>query len=101
MTINPFSTELAAEHRRDLLRRADDYHRAKVARPARHSARVDRRMLRIRPVSVDDMPLLADIFDQLGPASRLSRFLAPKRWLTVDELLDFTDVDHHNHEALI
>ena len=51
----------------------------------------------IRPIQAEDSLLLADIFDRLSPASRLARFLIPKRELTATELRYFTDVDHHNH----
>jgi RimJ/RimL family protein N-acetyltransferase len=45
--------------------------------------------------------LLADIFAGLSPHSRFARFLAPKGRLTAAELRYVTDVDHHDHEALI
>lgn len=101
MTINPFSTELAAEHRRALLQDAAEYRRAKAARPARRAARASMFRLRVRPIRPEDAPLLADVFDRLGPSSRLNRFLTRKGQLTAVELRHFTDIDHHNHEALI
>ena len=55
----------------------------------------------VRGVRKEDAPLLAEIFAGLSPASRAARYLAPKRAMSVAELTYFTDIDHHNHEALI
>jgi RimJ/RimL family protein N-acetyltransferase len=88
MTINPFAKDLAD-------------HGAGSALPARPATRANRLTLRVRPVRPGDAPLLADIFARLSAASRLARFLAPKRNLTTAELRYFTEVDHHDHEALI
>jgi RimJ/RimL family protein N-acetyltransferase len=54
----------------------------------------------IRPVRSADAPLLADGFARLSERSRRLRFLAPKQALSPAELGYFTDVDHHDHEAL-
>jgi EmrB/QacA subfamily drug resistance transporter len=54
----------------------------------------------IRPVRSADAPLLADGFARLGPESRRLRFLRRKDELTPAELRYFTDIDHHDHEAL-
>jgi RimJ/RimL family protein N-acetyltransferase len=54
----------------------------------------------IRPVRSTDAPLLADGFGRLSAASRQLRFLGVKKELTAAELRYFTDVDHHDHEAL-
>ena len=54
----------------------------------------------IRPVRRADAPLLADGFARLSARSRRLRFLSPKRDLSAAELGYFTDVDHHDHEAL-
>jgi len=54
----------------------------------------------IRPVRSADAPLLADGFARLSDRSRRLRFLAPKQALSPAELGYFTDVDHHDHEAL-
>jgi RimJ/RimL family protein N-acetyltransferase len=54
----------------------------------------------IRPVRSADAPLLADGFARLSAQSRQLRFLAPKQELSPAELDYFTDVDHHDHEAL-
>jgi RimJ/RimL family protein N-acetyltransferase len=54
----------------------------------------------IRPVRRADAPLLADGFARLSDRSRRLRFLSPKQELSPVELGYFTDVDHHDHEAL-
>jgi RimJ/RimL family protein N-acetyltransferase len=54
----------------------------------------------IRQVRSADAPLLADGFARLSPQSRQLRFLRRKDALSAAELRYFTDVDHHDHEAL-
>jgi RimJ/RimL family protein N-acetyltransferase len=54
----------------------------------------------IRQVQRTDAPLLADGFTRLGAQSRRMRFLTRKKELSQAELRYFTDVDHHDHEAL-
>ena len=54
----------------------------------------------IRQVQPSDAPLLADGFDRLSAHSRQMRFLRRKDELSAAELRYFTDVDHHDHEAL-
>jgi GNAT superfamily N-acetyltransferase len=44
---------------------------------------------------------LLQAFEHLGPQSRYRRFLAPHGSLTPAELSYFTEVDHHDHEALV
>jgi RimJ/RimL family protein N-acetyltransferase len=55
----------------------------------------------IRPVRSTDAPLLADGFARLSAASRQMRFLSTKKELSAAELRYLTDVDHHDHEALV
>jgi RimJ/RimL family protein N-acetyltransferase len=54
----------------------------------------------IRQVRSTDAQLLADGFSRLSAASRQMRFLGVKKELSAAELRYFTDVDHHDHEAL-
>jgi RimJ/RimL family protein N-acetyltransferase len=54
----------------------------------------------IRPVRPVDAPLLADGFARLSARSRQLRFLTQKKELSPAELRYFTDIDHHDHEAL-
>ncbi|HYB48304.1 MAG TPA: hypothetical protein VED20_13260, partial [Streptosporangiaceae bacterium] len=54
----------------------------------------------IRQVHGADAPLLADGFARLSARSRQMRFLGRKDELSAAELRYFTDVDHHDHEAV-
>jgi len=54
----------------------------------------------IRPVETADAPLLADGFTRLSARSRQLRFLRTKNELSPAELRYFTEIDHHDHEAL-
>jgi GNAT superfamily N-acetyltransferase len=54
----------------------------------------------IRRVQPGDAPLLADGFARLSSESRQLRFLTGKPSLTPAELRYFTEIDHHDHEAL-
>ena len=101
MTTQSFTRDLAAEHNRDLRQQAADYRmRTAAASDGRH-LRANPLSLRVRPTRPEDIGLMAAIFDGLSPGSRLARYLIPKRKLTTAELRYFTDVDHHDHEALI
>src|SRR5690348_11701154 len=55
----------------------------------------------IRPVQGTDAPLMADGFARLSARSRELRFLTRKKQLSTAELRYLTDVDHHDHEALV
>ena len=54
----------------------------------------------LRPVRPDDKWLLAEGFARLSAESRYRRFLAPIPELSEEQLRYFTEVDHHDHEAL-
>ena len=54
----------------------------------------------IRQVQNADAPLLADGFSRLSAQSRQMRFLTRKKELSPAELRYFTDLDHHDREAL-
>jgi GNAT superfamily N-acetyltransferase len=54
----------------------------------------------IRPVHATDAGRVADGFSRMSNESRRLRFLLPKKALSAAELRYFTDVDHHDHEAL-
>ena len=54
----------------------------------------------IRQIHSADAPLLADGFTRLSAQSRQMRFLTTKKELSPAELRYFTDLDHHDHEAL-
>jgi len=55
----------------------------------------------IRQVQSADAALVADGFARLSPRSRQMRFLTRKQQLSSAELRYLTDVDHHDHEALV
>lgn len=55
----------------------------------------------VRPISADDKEALAAAFDRLSPESRYRRFFAPLERLSAQDLAYLTDVDHHDHEALV
>jgi RimJ/RimL family protein N-acetyltransferase len=61
----------------------------------------DTAAIEIRPVRPEDRPALQAGFDRLSERSRYRRFLSPHPRLTDAELRYFTEVDHHDHEALV
>src|SRR6266516_7112952 len=75
-------------------------HRPRPAVKGRPVALRDGSKVLIRQVQSTDAPLLADGFSRLSPQSRRMRFLTTKKELSRAELRYFTDVDHHDHEAL-
>jgi GNAT superfamily N-acetyltransferase len=106
---------LGAEHRKTMHAQADAFRLGKQAREMRHPPRqpgsrsyfstalaAARRLgVRIRPIRPADAGLISDGFARLSEESRRLRFLGPKSTLSDAELRYFTDVDHHDHEALI
>jgi len=54
----------------------------------------------VRTVVPSDRHLLAAGFGSLGERSRYRRFMTTKQALTPSELTYFTDIDHHDHEAI-
>src|SRR5215469_11125332 len=75
-------------------------HRPRSAAEGKRVVLRDGSKVLIRQVQPADAPLLADGFARLGDKSRRMRFLARKDQLSAAELRYFTDVDHHDHEAL-
>jgi GNAT superfamily N-acetyltransferase len=55
----------------------------------------------IRPLGPDDKAGLAAGFERLSELSRYRRFLSPTSRLTSEQLAYLTEVDHHDHEALV
>jgi RimJ/RimL family protein N-acetyltransferase len=106
---------LAAERRKTMHSQADAFRRAKSAGEMRHPhqdprahrflstafAGIRRLGVHIRPVEPGDADLIGEGFARLSDESRRLRFLGPKTRLTDTELRYFTDLDHHDHEALI
>ncbi len=63
-------------------------------------ALADGSQVRLRPVCPTDKRLLAGGLAHLSPESRYRRFLAPIHELSKAQLRYFTEVDHHDHEAI-
>jgi len=55
----------------------------------------------VRPIEPGDRDLLRAGFDELSEHSRYMRFQAPMSSLSDQQLAYLTDVDHHDHEALL
>src|SRR3954453_10127863 len=61
----------------------------------------DGTQLYVRHVKPGDKDLIADAWLSLSPESQRKRFLAPKPVLTRSDLRYLTDIDGHDHVALI
>ncbi len=61
----------------------------------------DGAVVTVRPVEPTDKPLLAGAFDELSEESRYRRFFTSLRELSPAQLAYLTEVDHHDHEALL
>ena len=57
--------------------------------------------VQVRPIEPSDRALLRRGLERLSEESRYRRFLSPVPRLTGAQLRYLTDVDHHDHEALI
>jgi GNAT superfamily N-acetyltransferase len=55
----------------------------------------------IRPIEPDDKGAIVSGFEKLSPESRYRRFFSPLVRLSDRDLAYLTEVDHHDHEALI
>jgi GNAT superfamily N-acetyltransferase len=55
----------------------------------------------VRPLRADDKSGLAQGFERLSELSRYRRFLSPTARLTKAQLAYLTELDHHDHEALV
>ena len=58
-------------------------------------------MLLIRPITPEDKPLLVAGLRALSPESAMKRFLSPKVSFSQAELRYLTEVDQHDHIALV
>ncbi len=74
---------------------------ARGASPEEVKTTADASQLLVRPISPQDKQALAEGFRRLSEESRYRRFLSPHLRLTDAELRYFTEVDHHDHEALV
>lgn len=72
------------------------------AAPAEERAALrDGSTILIRPIEPDDKGAILVAFENLSPESRYRRFFAPLHRLSKRDLSYLTEVDHHDHEALI
>jgi RimJ/RimL family protein N-acetyltransferase len=55
----------------------------------------------VRQVRSDDKGAIVDGFERMSPQSRYRRFFAPLERLSGRDLRYLTEVDHHDHEALV
>jgi RimJ/RimL family protein N-acetyltransferase len=55
----------------------------------------------VRPVRPEDKGAIGSAFQRMGEASRYQRFLTLQDRLSTAELRYLTEVDHHDHEALV
>ncbi len=55
----------------------------------------------LRPITSDDKDRLREAFERLGEESRYRRFFSPMRTLSPATLRYLTEIDHHDHEALV
>ncbi len=55
----------------------------------------------VRAIRPADAPGLVEAFEQLSETSRYRRFFTVKPHLSERSVAFFTDVDHHDHEALV
>jgi GNAT superfamily N-acetyltransferase len=61
----------------------------------------DGSLMTIRPVASGDKSLIAAAFAELSEESRYRRFFTPLRELDAGQLAYLTELDHHDHEALL
>jgi GNAT superfamily N-acetyltransferase len=103
MIYNVLAPELAAEKRHADLAEAERHRRSVAAYASSGRPSFLSRVggIRIRPIRVGDAAMLNDGFARLSDRSRRQRFLGAKPEFTARELRYFTDVDHHDHEALV
>src|SRR3954454_14343938 len=69
--------------------------------PSRTITVRDGSIISIRPIAPEDRALLEAAFAELSDESRYRRFLSPMSNLSPAQLDYLTDVDHHDHEALV
>jgi acetyltransferase len=55
----------------------------------------------VRPIEPSDAVALREGFERLSLQSRYERFLSPMDHMSTAMVRYFTDVDHHDHEALV
>jgi GNAT superfamily N-acetyltransferase len=66
-----------------------------------HISLRDGSTLAVRPIEPDDREVLRRGVEAMSPDSRYKRFLSATPTLSSGQLKYLTDVDHHDHEALV
>ena len=61
----------------------------------------DARRIVVRRIRADDKDEFVRSFERLSPESRYRRFLHPMARLSDEDLVYLTEIDHHDHEALV
>jgi GNAT superfamily N-acetyltransferase len=61
----------------------------------------DDRLVYVRPINPADKEMLQESLAHLSEASRRKRFLGPKKRFTLSELRYLTEVDGHDHFAMV
>ena len=61
----------------------------------------DGSQVRVRPIDPGDKAALSEAFTRLSDESRYQRFLSPMPELRPMDLVYLTEIDHHDHEALV
>jgi GNAT superfamily N-acetyltransferase/nucleotide-binding universal stress UspA family protein len=72
-----------------------------MSRDSDHRQLKDGTRISIRPIRPEDREPLARGFERLSPESRYRRFFTPLEHLSEQQLDYLTQVDHHDHEALV
>src|SRR3954447_8070408 len=62
---------------------------------------LDGTLVFVRPITPQDKPLLVDGLRRISPETAMRRFLSPKFRFTPAELRYLTEVDQHDHIALV
>ena len=62
---------------------------------------LDGSWIELREVRTDDKQAIAEGFSRLSPESRYRRFFSARDRLSASDLRYLTEVDHHDHEAVI
>lgn len=77
------------------------YARKAAPAPEAHRRRAQSWRVRLRPLGAGETGPLLEVFAALGPRSRELRFMGPRLRLTAADLHQLTDVDGHDHVALV
>jgi GNAT superfamily N-acetyltransferase len=77
------------------------YRKSSTSPPARLVELRDGAAVLLRPIQPDDKQRLVDGFSRLSPESRYRRFFSAVPELSPATVAYLTEVDHHDHEAIV